>query len=147
MAITQRFYPKFFMNAMLDNLTAGGSLAGGVTVPCTAYLHTAANGAWDVTDNTTADLTAVTTQSDGVTSLTNPTLTVTVTLDAANTQIKFSVTSMQWTNPNTFRYVTIATTTGNYLMMNLDIGTSVSSGGTVTLTMTAGQEPALQFTT
>ena len=145
MAITQRFYPNFFMNAMLDNLAATGNVAAGFTIACKAQLHTTVNGSWDVADNTTADMTPVTTQSDG-SAITNPTFNVTVARNGS--AVEFDVPSMQWTNPNTFQHITISTNTNpSYLMMNLDIGTSVSSGGTVTLTMNSGAKPALEFTT
>jgi hypothetical protein len=145
MAITQKFYPKFFMNAMLDNITpnVGGTVTS-LVVPCTAKLFTEAQGAYEESHNVIGDVgTAI--------SLTNPTPNVTVTFEAGPPiELKFSVGSMSWTpaSPTTFRYVVIATTAAsNYVLMHLDLGANITSGGTVTLTMTAGSEPALNFTT
>ena len=138
MAITQKFYPKFFTNAMLDNLTAAGGDSTSLTFACTTRLYTNTNGAYDAADETTSDL------AGSAVSSTDKSTTVTIALDTSTGELSFSVPALSWSAPGTFRHAIIATTTGNYLLMHLNFGADITTAGTLTLNM--GTAPKITFT-
>jgi len=125
MAITQKFYPKFFDKALKGIVQFTNNNPG--TLQCTVRLHTSGGAPYNIAHGVIGD----------VSGALGDTASSTVSLALSSDTLSISMTDAVWaTSPGTFRFATVSTTSGDHLLMHLDFGTDQTPVGQFTIQMT-----------